>query len=259
MSCICVWCFRCRMQLSFSWPESGSHHPHLCAVRDSSSEVSLQSLSVRCSTKSQASWSVQALSLDKKHCFERRTAPVGPKVNFSTLSAHWSACVKPKTLSWRRSDEDHDEKGFKANEIQTTSFKPEEPWAGIHLVNLWKCSRTWDSLLGKTWWLSEVVLRLPLQHWLERIVVHWQNLLFDVTIPSEPVQKKCLRIQGQTMKKALFCRMQATIDRLAGLLKPGGQILFRDYGKYDMTQLRFKEGSSLTSDLLLFLLRCCYR
>ena len=38
------------------------------------------------------------------------------------------------------------------------------------------------------------------------------------------------------------CRMPALAVRLARLLKPGGVIVFRDYGRYDLTQLRFKKG-----------------
>ncbi|KFM69621.1 Methyltransferase-like protein, partial [Stegodyphus mimosarum] len=40
--------------------------------------------------------------------------------------------------------------------------------------------------------------------------------------------------------------MQQVVNRLAKFLKPGGQILFRDYGKYDMVELRFKPGQYLT-------------
>ncbi|KAL8587032.1 hypothetical protein ACOMHN_023422 [Nucella lapillus] len=43
-------------------------------------------------------------------------------------------------------------------------------------------------------------------------------------------------------------KMQLAVNRLALCLKPGGQILIRDYGRYDMAQLRFKKGRCLSEN-----------
>ncbi|KAF5924452.1 tRNA N(3)-methylcytidine methyltransferase METTL2A isoform X1 [Diceros bicornis minor] len=43
-------------------------------------------------------------------------------------------------------------------------------------------------------------------------------------------------------------KMQKAINRLSRLLKPGGMMLLRDYGRYDMAQLRFKKGQCLSDN-----------
>ncbi|NWX50920.1 METL2 protein, partial [Steatornis caripensis] len=43
-------------------------------------------------------------------------------------------------------------------------------------------------------------------------------------------------------------KMQSIVNRLSCLLKPGGMILLRDYGRYDLAQLRFKKGQCLSDN-----------
>ncbi|XP_053373705.1 tRNA N(3)-methylcytidine methyltransferase METTL2-like isoform X2 [Mercenaria mercenaria] len=43
-------------------------------------------------------------------------------------------------------------------------------------------------------------------------------------------------------------KFQAIVNRLASFLRPGGMILFRDYGRYDLAQLRFKKGRCLAEN-----------
>jgi methyltransferase-like protein 6 len=46
-------------------------------------------------------------------------------------------------------------------------------------------------------------------------------------------------------------KFQIVFDNLFKLLKPGGKLLFRDYGLYDMAQIRFKPGHKIADKLYM--------
>jgi SAM-dependent methyltransferase len=43
-------------------------------------------------------------------------------------------------------------------------------------------------------------------------------------------------------------RLQCAVENVFRFLKPGGRVFFRDYGRYDMAQLRFKPGKCISDN-----------
>lgn len=76
--------------------------------------------------------------------------------------------------------------------------------------------------------------------------------VYDVTSTEKPLpvanDSLDLIVMIFVLSALEFHKMSAVIKRLVKLLKPGGMILFRDYGRYDMAQLRFKDRRCLAAN-----------
>jgi tRNAThr (cytosine32-N3)-methyltransferase len=75
----------------------------------------------------------------------------------------------------------------------------------------------------------------------EKVTIFLHDLSSEDEIPVKPASIDAVictfvlsAIPSETMKNA--------VAKMVRTLKPGGEIFFRDYGRHDMAQLRFKPG-----------------
>lgn len=64
-----------------------------------------------------------------------------------------------------------------------------------------------------------------------------------------PVGSVDIVIMVYVLSSILPDKMKIVLKKTFNCLKPGGFVLFRDYGRYDMSQLRFKQGRCISDNL----------
>ncbi|CAB4374835.1 uncharacterized protein OCT59_017553 [Rhizophagus irregularis] len=82
---------------------------------------------------------------------------------------------------------------------------------------------------------------------------HCKAFVWDLTnkhIPIEYIEPNSLDIVVLIFVMSALSPndWNQAVDNVYKMLKPGGLVLFRDYGRYDMVQLRFKEGRMLSDN-----------
>jgi methyltransferase-like protein 6 len=71
-------------------------------------------------------------------------------------------------------------------------------------------------------------------------------------ITNDPLPDAAFANGGVDFALFLFClsalhpdKMQDAVKKVVAAIKPGGKLFFRDYGRYDQAQLRFRAGCKL--------------
>jgi methyltransferase-like protein 6 len=71
-------------------------------------------------------------------------------------------------------------------------------------------------------------------------------------ITKDPLPNEAFENGGVDFALFMFClsalhpdKMKDAVAKIASAIRPGGKIFFRDYGRYDQAQLRFKSGHKL--------------